>query len=89
MVCANHLSAWKLSFVVQFTNCLNLQRSDVEAKLHEAEQRCSNLEEAVALLQEGPAGEMVNAWAQERADLLSALEEAEDRILRMQGQVCI
>lgn len=72
---------------VQFTESAALTRDELVAKLHEAEQRGAHLEGALAMLQEGPAGEMVAAWTQERTELLTALEEAEDRILRMQGQV--
>jgi hypothetical protein len=39
------------------------------------------------MLQDGPAGDLVQAWEAERTDLLSRLEEAEERILQMSTQV--
>ena len=58
-----------------------------EHDLAAAEARCKQLEETLKAVEHGPTGEMVTAWEQERCELLGSLEEAEDRILRMQGQV--
>jgi hypothetical protein len=63
-------------------------RDAAAAERDAAAEDVGRLQEALGALQNGPNAELMQAWDEERRELLADLEAAENRVLGMQTQVC-